>query len=465
MRSIGIDLAITGAHKAVVLDERGRAVTPVLTVRTRAEEFDALCVRAREGAPADEPLVLVLEPTGWAWLPIAVYAQRQGIRVYLVNSRQVADLRRFYKRHAKSDRIDARVLARLPLMEDDAGHLHALELPPALTLACQRACKELDRLLRQSTALKNRLRAIDRSAWPGLEETLFPEPYTSAARWVREHYYNPVRVLAAGAPTIRRAWQATAGNAEKSGDAGEWAEGLVVLAQQVVALYGDAGRFLDFDLLQGEVTRLQAHLAFLEDQQHTVRLELVHRLYRQIHPTRHLETIPGVGQEGAAVYASFIGNPQRFASVRAVRGWSGLVPNSKQSAGSEAKGLHITQAGPNLIRKFAYLDAETARRFDPQLAALYYEQMMHRGKHHNQAICACATHLLDRVLCVLQEERPYELRDVDGRPVTPAEAQAIIAERYTVPASVRQRNNKRMRQERRDRQAEKRTARESRSRR
>ena len=43
-----------------------------------------------------------------------------------------------------------------------------------------------------------------------------------------------------------------------------------------------------------------------------------------------------------------------------MRGWSGMVPNSKQSSQSESKGLHISQAGPDLIKKFAFLDADEA---------------------------------------------------------------------------------------------------------
>ena len=200
--------------------------------------------------------------------------------------------------------------------------------------------------------------------------------------------------------------------------------------------------------MQAEVTRLQATLTFLEDQFETVRLHTVRPLYRQLHPSRNLETIKGVGQDSAAVYLSFIGDPQRFATTRCLRGWSGMVPNSKQSANSQAKGLHITQAGPALIKKYLYLDAEIARQWDPQIAAIYYDQMVNKGKHHLQAICTCATHLLDRILIVLRDDRPYELRDVAGQPVTVEEARAIIAEHYTVPAEIRQRNNKRTRHER-----------------
>ena len=131
-----------------------------------------------------------------------------------------------------------------------------------------------------------------------------------------------------------------------------------------------------------------------------------------------------------------------------------MVPESRQSGEAESKGLHISQAGPDLVKKYAYLNADVARHFDPQIAAHYFDQMVHKGKHHNQAICSSAKHLLDRVLTVLKEDRPYELRDVDGRPVTPQEARAIIAERYTVPEKVRRRNSRRARKERAERRAE-----------
>jgi hypothetical protein len=237
-------------------------------------------------------------------------------------------------------------------------------------------------------------------------------------------------------------------------DPGDWIDALVAVAEQVLTLYGAGGTYMDFGLLQAEVGREQEHLAFLERQQHQVRLKVVRPLYRQIHPQRHLETLRGVGQDGAAVYVCLIQDPQRFGSTRQFRGWHGLIPDSRQSADSEAKGLHITKAGPDLVKKYAYLHANVARQWDPQIAAIYYDQMVHKGQHHTQAVCACATHLLDRVFAVLQEDRPYELRDVDGTPVTKKQARAIVQERYVVPEAIRQRNNKRRRRERQDQRAE-----------
>jgi len=159
MRTIGLDLAVQAAHKALVLDEHGHFCTPLLTVHTQPSELSQLLARAREGASSTE-VQIVIEPTGMAWFPIAVYYARQALPVYLVNSQEVADLRRYYQRHAKSDRIDARGNARLPLVNPDK--LHRLVLPSATALACQRACKQLDHFATQITAVK-REAAGDRS--------------------------------------------------------------------------------------------------------------------------------------------------------------------------------------------------------------------------------------------------------------------------------------------------------------
>jgi transposase len=454
MRTIGLDLAVQTAHKAVVLDERGHFCTPILTIHTRPSELDQLLVRAREGAPSPE-VQLVMEPTGMAWFPVAVYYARHGVPIYLVNSQEVADLRRYYKRHAKSDRIDARILARLPLVNPDK--LHRLVLPSAKTFACQRACKQLDHLATQITAVKNRLQAIDRFAWPGLEEAVFADPFAPAARFFREHWYDPRQLVQVEAIAIRQQWEASALSAD---DGGGWVESLRTLAQQILTLYGTDGQYLDFEQLQAEVQRDQAWLAWLEQQHHTVRMHTVRPLYRAVHPSRNLETLKGVGQDSAAIYASFIGDPRRFRSTRLFRGWTGMVPDSEQSAENEAKGLHLSQAGPDLIKKYAYLDAEIARRYDPQIAAIYYDQMMRKGKHHKQAVCACATHLLDRVLAVLRSDKPYEVRDTDGTRLTSQQARALIVECYSVPAEVRRRTNKRNRRQQADQRAERRATRE-----
>jgi hypothetical protein len=232
-----------------------------------------------------------------------------------------------------------------------------------------------------------------------------------------------------------------------------WVEGLIELAVDTLMLYGPEA--LDYAQLQEEVSRDQRLLAKLQEEQAAINKDTIRPLYHQLHPSGHLETVYGVGKKGAPVYASFIGSAHRFPNSRRFRGWHGLVPDSRQSGDSEVKGLSISQAGPDLLKKFAYMGANSARRWDPQIAAIYYDQMVHKGNHHTQAVCACATHLLDRVWVILRDDRPYELRDVDGTPVTPEQARAIIAARYIVPEEVRKSSTRRARQERREKRIEK----------
>jgi len=113
------------------------------------------------------------------------------------------------------------------------------------------------------------------------------------------------------------------------------------------------------------------------------------------------------------------------------------VAHASQSADSDAKGLPMTKAGPRRVKLALYQAAEIARQWDPQLAKIYYDQMVHKGKPHYKAIGAVMSHLASRIHAVLSEQRDYVLRDTDGREVTPQEARAIILTRYRVPAEIR----------------------------
>jgi transposase len=455
VRIIGIDLATTAKHRAVIADERSQFISPLIKFDTRLADLERLRMRALAGTRADEELVVVMEATDINWYPVAVYFAQHMATVHVINPRMSADLARFYKRHAQSDRLAAKVLARLPLVSPDS--VYPLVLSGADYLALQRECKELDRLTVEISAYKNRLQAIDRLGWPGLKKRVLSAPASAVARWFRDQFYDPQQVVVAGVVGLREAWQRASDYDEDEG----WIEPLVALAQELLKLYGVQGTFVDYAALAAQVRREQRRLAALEADAHDVRLNLTRPRYRRLHASRNLETIPGVGQDGAAVYTAFVGAPHRFASNRAFRGWSGMVPRSRQSGESETKGLRLSQAGPNLVKKFAYLDADVARQWDPQIAAIYYDQMMHKGKHHTQAVCACATHLLDRVRVILTQDRAFELRDVDGTPLSRQQAREIVVERYTVPKEVRQRNNRRARRRRAEQRAERKDKRRS----
>jgi transposase len=452
LRIIGIDLAVTAAHRAIVLDTASnRFVSSVISFHTNPADIERVLEAAHQGAPEDTPVIAVLEATGMAWFTVGTYLQRHGVEVFRVNGRQTADQRKVYNRHAKSDRIDARVLPRL--YTNAPERICRLYLPEPPVMELQRACREMDRLSSLISASKNRLLATDNLAWLGLKDVF--EPYEALARWLRRNWYDPWRVCQVGAAGLKQAWQEFERESDQDPD---WITILVEKARQVVAFYGNPPP-IDYQRLQDFVVREQNRLENSEAQKQFLQSKGIRRLYRQVYPQRYLESIPGVGQDSAAVYFAFIGDIQRFPSINSFLGWSGMIPFSSQSGEGQAKGLHITQAGPDLVKRTGFMDATVARLYDPQIAAVYYDQMVHKGKHHLQAICACATHLLTRVFVVLRDNRPLELRDVDGTPLDKRQARAICKERYLVPEQVRLQNNHRVRTQRAEQRLEKRTQR------
>ena len=63
-----------------------------------------------------------MEPTRNAWVALAAWFRRRGATVVMIPPEQSADLRAYYNKHAKTDRLDSKVLARLPLLHPDGLH-------------------------------------------------------------------------------------------------------------------------------------------------------------------------------------------------------------------------------------------------------------------------------------------------------------------------------------------------------
>ena len=166
-RIIGIDLAVTAAHKAAILDPASnRFVVKQMTFRTSPAELDKLLRRARHGAGDNPEIIVVLEATSLAWHPVSLYLQQHGAKLYRVNGRMTKRMRRVRYPHARSDRLDCQVLA--TLYNAYPSKLDPLHIPTGEEMTLQRACRELVRYREAITAIDNRLTAYDNWAWLGL---------------------------------------------------------------------------------------------------------------------------------------------------------------------------------------------------------------------------------------------------------------------------------------------------------
>src|SRR5829696_6475716 len=335
-RLVGIDLGIASAHTVRVLDETGAMVAKRKAWPTAASlgEVEAA---ALAGCRAGTRLEVIVEPTGPAWLPIAVFFANRGHVVFRVSSQKAADLRRFLSRHTKTNGIDADTLARLALV-DPAG-LRPLQLPGPERAALDRRVRACDRLTRAGAEHKVRIKDLTRQLLP---MTPLTGDLGAADLAVLERLADPNTLLKVGAKRLTAIIAKASHNHQGVERAAEW----IAAAEASVELYA-----------------------------------------------------------GHAAVA--------FADLAA-------------EVATEVRLLRAVQA-------------DHARKLDPQMARLYWVQMVERGKDHLGALCVVAAHLAERAWTVLNRGMPYVICDTNGRPVTPTEAAAIIAEHWTVPADVRAR--------------------------
>lgn len=434
-RIVGIDLGIASAHTVVVIDET-TAVVCRRRCRPTRESLEAIEVAALAGAPAQTRLEVIIEPTGAAWLPVAAFFARRGHAVHRVSSAKAAALRRFLSQHAKANSIDAEALARLAIVDPDG--LQRLQLPEGPAASLDRRVRAADRLTDIASRHKLRLRELARQAMPMLDEAITGELAVADVA-VLERYGDPRALLRAG----RARLLALIRKASRGHHGDQRADGWLAVARSALELYGDdpAVPFADLAAeMASEARLLRAVLA--ERDGHAREREVA---YRTVDPDGLARSLPGVAEIGGPVLVAAVGDPDRFPNAAAFKRFSGLTPKASETGDNDRKGQAISKAGPRRLRDQLVQSANTARRIDPQLAEVYWTQMVERGAHHQKALCVVAARLAERVWVVLARRQPYVLRDVDGTPVSPAEAKAIIAERYHVPEDVRRRRRSRKR--------------------
>lgn len=433
-RLVGIDLGITSAHTVRVLSEDGATVARRKAYPTVASLAEIERV-ALAGAPAGTRLEVVIEPTGPAWLAIAVFFIPRGHTVYRVSSAKAADLRRFLSRHAKSNGIDAETLARLPLI--DARGLRPLALPATPEQAAlDRRVRATDRLTRAGAEHKRRIKDLTRQLMPTAP---LAGDLGAADLAVLERYADPNALLRLGEARLSRLIAAASHGHLGAARATAWR----AAAADAVELFGGHPAMPYTDLaaeVATEVRLLRAVQAELAS--HAGERELA---YRYVDPGALARSLPGLADVGGPAVVAGMGEPARFPDGAAFRSFTGLAPKASETGESDRKGQPMSKAGSTLLRTTFVRAADTARKCDPQLARIYHTQLAERGKDHLGALCVVAAHLAERTWAVRRRGMPYVICDVDGTPVDPARAKEIIAERYTVTPEVRARRRSKKR--------------------
>jgi transposase len=419
---LGIDVACRADHQASLADERGEFAWSGWRFRTTPADLERLWAKL----PADTEVVAVMEPTRNAWVPLAGWLRARGARVILVPPEQSSDLRDYYNKHTKTDRLDSRVLARLPLLHPEG--LRAIDgLGPAEPL--RRAVRHRTSLVERRTRAAQRLDALIELLGPAWADALGTGDYTKTALAVLERYADPRALKKLGRKRLSVLLIRTSRGALREAKADE----LLAAADETLVLWSAGG--LDFAELADDIAIEARHIASLSAEIDTIE-DRVAALYDEADPAGIVASAPGVGVTLAAGILGRTGDLNRFDNLAGIRAFTGLVPKVDQSGLVNGQG-GVTKAGDPGLRMALFLAADHARKVDPTLAARYHRLVVHAGKHHVSATCTIAAVLMTRIAACWRNGQRWELRDVDGTTLTEAEGRAICADRYKIDPALR----------------------------
>jgi hypothetical protein len=264
---------------------------------------------------------------------------------------------------------------------------------------------------------------------PGWTDALGTRMTQTAFKFLAS-YANPHHIKRLGAARLARWFQ----HHSRKAWGADRARAIVDAAEASIALWGNDG--LDFEALAADIA-VEANIALELSEQIALLDRRIADMYTEADPTGIVRSAPGVGDILAAQILGRLGDPTRFTSLGGARSFSGLIPRRNASGLTDHAG-GPTKQGDACLRAALFQAADRARKVDPQLAARYHRLMCDTGRHHNSATCTVAAVLLTRIVACLCNGTHYQLRDVDGNPISATEGQAIVAARYQIPTHIRE---------------------------
>ena len=420
---VGIDAAIVAQHEVCIraTDAQGRVRTDRFRVQPTLAGLRSLSNRLAE-MPG---VVAVAEPTSMTWLGLSVALRNAGCDLSLLGARHAARLRGAITGKHKSDVIDADVLARAAEVFD----LHPLRPVDPGQLALRRACVRRGAAVIDGNRHLRRLISLARWAFPDVWNGFRGSLPTAVA--VLDRWPHLAQLAAARRSTLTAV---VALHTRGVADVPDRVEAIRSAAAAWAAFW--AGH-LDLDALSFDVTE---HLTDMADAKARTQRATgqAQRYWRQLYGDDELLlSVPGMGPVTASVIRGFLADGTVFASGKAAASYVGLNPSTWSSGTVSQPSRAITKEGPAVLRLAFFQAANAARRQDPQLARFYHQLMTEHGHCHTQACVAVARKLVERTWTVLSRGTPYQIRDLDGQPISRLEAKKMIKQVCTVPDQVR----------------------------
>lgn len=391
MYYIGIDIA-KNSHEVCFLDTEGNILDGnSFNIRNNGSGFARLeQMLSRYHLSGDNTLV-GMEATGHYWLVLYSWFLEKGFKVKVINPLVTDGYRHMQVRKAKTDRIDAEIVAKVLRL----GEYQETSVLDEDILGIRQLCRYRLWLVSSCSDLKRKIIALLDQVFPEYSH-LFSNVFGMASKELLKVYATPEEMLSVSTRKLSKLLEKTSRGHFGKPKAME----IKTLASQSVGIH------LAQDAFAFQIRQMLEQLDFVETQIQDLEQEIQVYMDKLDSP---VTSVPGVGPVYGAVILSEIGDIHRFPSGKQLVSYSGIDASVHESGEFQAGQTHISKRGSPYLRRAIWGAAFIASHSDPELTA-YYQRLRARGKHHSVAVGAVARKLCYILYSVLSENRPFEVR-------------------------------------------------------
>jgi transposase len=392
--AVGIDVALR-EHRVALLGPDGEACGKSFSIPSTTDGFATLVktLTARGALPG---VTLVgLEASGHLWENLEGYLTGAGYRVAVLNPVQTRRYRDVLRRKAKTDDIDAYVIAGLLR----SGAAEASYVPDEHIQSLRELARLRARLMHERQDYLRQCLAQLALVFPE-HASVLGDVISARARGILTAFPTARHLAQASPRAIRRA-------ATEAGSRGVSLEDATAIrdAARRSTYTGKAAE------ARGQVVRtLVDQIARL-----TRAIEELADTMQALLPTSDpdggpsdaalLQTLPGVGPQTAATLLGELGPLTRFAHPRALVAYVGFYPVIEQS-GERTATPHLSPAGSAIARHALYMAAVNAIRRSAEWRTVYLRKKA-QGKASKQALIVVAVKLLHTAHAMLKHRHAY----------------------------------------------------------
>ncbi len=394
MFHLGIDVSKKAA-RYFILDESGSKLKAFTldndkeSLESLPERFESLCITA-------DNLLIGIEATGSFWENIYSLLKNKGFNIVLLNPYNTNKFREALAKKAKTDDIDAFVIAQLLRTGEYVQSQVAEEDIQAL--------RELTNLryefVKERKNLKRQVYSLLSIVFPEYEKTVIAKPFSQASMSILSQFPTAKHLSEAKPKKVEKIARKIVGNNFGIHDIQQLID---TARNSIYSGRAKDARATTLRMLLNHIQNLSNSMEELEAQMKAI---LSTSDEDDSFPGQNLLSIKGVGDKTLAAIISYLGSDgSNFPDSASAVGYVGFYPKIYES-GQTRRDNKISKRGPKVLRWALYMAAVASLRHNKEMRTLYHKKLS-QGKTEKQALICVGKKLLQIALSMLKSGEAY----------------------------------------------------------